>query len=119
MNQKEQEILGFMERHHISREQAEELWNQDNSDYMSEEMAEMEKKAKKLPRRYEKDTSKKRKQTEKIRKIDSEKLDILTKVKSTIETISDSEVVQKTETELNFSRGVNDYTLKLIKHRKK
>lgn len=116
--EREKEILGFMERHNISREEAEQLWEEDNSDYVSEEMAEMEQKAKEMKRRYEKDTTKKHKPTERERKIDTEKLEILTLIKPVIETISNN-VEQKNEVELHFTKGGNDYTIKLIKHRKK
>lgn len=116
--EREKEILGFMERHNISREEAEQLWEEDNSDYVSKEMAEMEQKAKETKRRYEKDTTKKRKPTERERKVDTEKLEILTLIKPVIETISDN-VEQKNEVELHFTKSGNDYTIKLIKHRKK
>lgn len=116
--EREKEILGFMERHNISREEAEQLWEEDNSDYVSKEMAEMEQKAKEMKRRYEKDTTKKRKPTERERKVDTEKLEILTLIKPVIETISDN-VEQKNEVELHFTKSGNDYTIKLIKHRKK
>lgn len=47
MTQKEKEIRAYMEKLEISREEAEQLWEDDNSDYESEEMKEMADKAKK------------------------------------------------------------------------
>lgn len=116
--EKANEIKGLMERHSLTLEEATQLWEEDNSDYCNEEMAEMEQKAKEMKRRYEKDTTKKRKSVERERKVDTEKLEILTLIKPVIETISDN-VEQKNEVELHFAKGGNDYTIKLIKHRKK
>ena len=50
---KEEEIKRYMEKLEISREEAEQLWEDDHEDTVLPEVAEMEKKAKKL-RRYEK-----------------------------------------------------------------
>lgn len=47
MTQKEKEIRAYMEKLEISREEAEQLWEDDNSDYESDEMREMADKAKK------------------------------------------------------------------------
>lgn len=44
---KEREIQGYMKNLGISREEAEQLWDDDNSDYESDEMREMAEKAKK------------------------------------------------------------------------
>lgn len=56
--EKAKEIQGLMERHSLTLEEATQLWEEDNSDYCNEEMAEMENKAKALKRRYEKDLTK-------------------------------------------------------------
>ena len=45
MTQKEKEIREYMEKLEISREEAEQLWEDDNSDYESDEMREMADKA--------------------------------------------------------------------------
>lgn len=116
--EKAKEIQGLMERHSLALEEATQLWEEDNSDYCNEEMAEMENKAKALKRRYEKDLTKKRKPTERERKVDTEKLEILNLIVPTLQTISDN-VERKNEVELHFTKGGNDYTIKLIKHRKK
>ena len=116
--EREKEIKGLMKRHSLSLEEATQLWEEDNSDYCNEEMAEMEKKAKENARRYEKDTQKKRKPTSRERKIDTEKLIILNALKPVLETMSDN-VTRKTETELKFDVNGNSYTLKLTKHRPK
>ena len=46
MNAKEKEIKNFMDSLGISREEAEQLWKDDHSDCLTEEQAELEKKAK-------------------------------------------------------------------------
>lgn len=114
--EKEKEILGFMERHNLTREEAEKLWLEDNGYLVNEEVERLVEKSKEL-RRYEK-SDKPRKKSTKERKVDTEKLEILTLIKPIIETISDN-VEQKNEVELHFTKGGNDYTIKLIKHRKK
>ena len=68
---KEQEIQKYMEKLDISREEAEQLWEDDHEGYESPEMVEMEKKAKQL-KRYEKSGVAK-KRTPKERKVDEEK----------------------------------------------
>lgn len=70
-------------------------------------------KAPKQKRRYEK-SDKPRKKTERVRKVDEEKKIILEKLMSVI----DTEKVVKNEAEFSFSLDGNDYTVKLIKHRK-
>ena len=83
----------------------------------AEEMAEMEINAN-GNRRYEQ-LAKPRKATTKVRKVDEEKLHFLN---GFIEYLrSEGAIVElpKNEAELNFKFGENDYTIKLIKHRKK
>lgn len=117
MTDKEKEIQKHMKTLGLTREEAEQLWLEDNSDYVSPEMAEMEKKAKEDKRRYEK-SDKARKPSTKERKVDDEKkmvLDTLVPILQTIATVT----AVKTETEVTFSIGANEYTLKLTKHRPK
>ena len=86
----------------------------------AEEMAEMEIKAKNV-KIYERAEDKKpRKPRE--RKVDDEKAQILKNIKVLIEGMVlnrgwNSPVEMKNETELSFAFGVNNYTIKLIKHR--
>ena len=112
--EKAKEIQGLMERHSLTLEEATQLWEEDNSDYCNEEMAEMENKAKALKRRYEKDLTKKRKPTERERKVDTDKADLLQIFKQGLQSVA--EIVSiKTETEIKFSYNGNSYTLKLKK----
>ena len=84
----------------------------------AEEMAKMEINASGI-KRYEQ-SEKPRKKTEKERKVDVEKLDLLNLVKSTLtENTSATDFSLKTETELTFFYMENFYTFKLTKHGKK
>ena len=72
---KEQEIQKHMQVLGLTREQAEQLWEDDNSDFVSEEMAEMERKAK-ANRRYEQ-SDKPRAKAKRELKIDEDKVKII------------------------------------------
>ena len=113
---KEQEILNYMKNLQISREEAEQLWEDDQEDFIGEEGEEMTKKAKEV-KRYEK-ADKSKSKSKKERKIDENKKLILDKLHKTLETFVEITNV-KTETEINFVYNDEKYTLKLTKHRPK
>jgi hypothetical protein len=81
------------------------------------EMAEMEINAN-GNRRYEQ-SAKPRKATTKVRKVDEEKLHFLNGFIEYLRSAGAIVELPKSEAELNFKFGENDYTIKLIKHRKK
>ena len=86
----------------------------------AEEMAEMEVKAKSVKLVNQAEEKKPRKPRE--RKVDDEKAYILKSIKVLIEGMilnkgDKPSVEMKNETELTFALGVNNYTIKLIKHR--
>ena len=86
----------------------------------AEEVAEMEIKAKGLKIYEHAEDKKPRKPRE--RKVDDEKAQILKSIKVLLEGMLlnrgwNSPVEMKNETELSFAFGVNNYTIKLIKHR--
>ena len=112
---KEQEIQKHMKVLGISREEAEQLWEDDQNDFIGEEGEEMTRKAKEV-KRYEKG-DKPRAKTKKERKIDENKLAILDKLHKTLETFVKI-TNRKTETEISFVYNDESYTLKLTKHRK-
>lgn len=114
---KEQEILKNMQLLKISREEAEQLWIDDHSDEILPEVAEMEKKAKKI-KNYVSSAEKHKKKAPKERKIDEEKKRILNDVRVLVEGLQATNVTLKNEAELSFTLNENDYTFKLIKHRK-
>lgn len=112
---KEQEIQRNMELLEISREEAEQLWEDDHSDEVLPEVAEMERKAAKIKNYTQ--GSKPRKKAEKVRKVDEEKGYILGEVRTLLEGLGVDNIATKTETEISFALNGNAYTLKLTKHR--
>lgn len=113
---KEQEILNYMKKLDISREEAEQLWEDDHEGYESPEMVEMEKKAKQL-KRYEKSGVAK-KRTPKERKVDEEKKHLLDCYRVLTEGLEGTAITAiKNEAEFSFTLNGNSYTVKLIKHR--
>lgn len=117
MSAKEQEIEKNMRLLKISREEAEQLWEDDHSEEVLPEVAEMEKKAKKI-KNYVSSTEKHKKKAVKERKVDEEKKRLLTLCRIPIEGAGAINMTQKNEAELSFEFGENEYTIKLIKHRK-
>ena len=111
---KEKEILTYMEKLGISREEAEQLWEDDHEDYVSPEMAEMERKAKQI-KRYEKADAPRKKST-KERKVDNDKKYLLELLISAVNEQNCIDSV-KNEAEFSFTFNENSYTVKLIKHR--
>ena len=83
----------------------------------AKEMAEMEINAN-GDRRYEQSV-KPRKAPTKVRKVDEEKLHFLNGFIEYLRSAGAIVELPKNEAELNFKFGENDYTIKLIKHRKK
>ena len=76
--EKELEIQKHMEVLGITREQAEQLWLEDNTDFEDEEMKGMREKAKQN-RRYEK-SDKPRKTSQKTKKLDDDKVKIISDI---------------------------------------
>ena len=113
---KEKQIKEYMEKLKISKEEAEQLWKDDQEDYIGEEGEKMEENAKKL-RRYEK-SSTDRKKVERERKVDFEKKAILEECEKALKGMVEI-TGRKNEVELSFKWNDEDYTLKLTKHRKK
>lgn len=116
MSEKEKQILLYMKQLDISREEAEQLWEDDQEDFIGEEAEEMTRKAKEL-KRYE-TSDKQRTKSKKERKIDENKKEILGIVHKALEPfVKITEI--KTETEIKFVHNDESYTLKLTKHRPK
>lgn len=114
--QKEKEILNYMETLDLTREEAEQLWEDDNSDEMTPEQVELTAKAKELGRHMG-ESMKERKPREKVRKVDEEKKMILAEFVESLNGINAEITEVKTETEISFKYGGNVYTVKLTKHR--
>lgn len=115
MTEKEKEIQKFMNLFKISREEAEQLWEDDQNDFIGEEGEEMTKKAKEV-KRYEKSDKPKAK-AKKERKVDEEKKYLLGILHKALEPLVEITNV-KTETEISFVHNDEKYTIKLTKHRK-
>ena len=102
----------------LTREEAEQLWEDDNSDEILPEVAELTEKAKKnLKRQYEINPDKKRKASTKERKVNTTKKFLLEKFAETLASLGIEETQTKTETEISFEYDNKKYTLKLTEHR--
>lgn len=122
---KEQEIQNYMDKLKISREEAEQLFEDDHSDEVLPEVAEMEKKAKEI-RRYEK-ADKPKAKSKRVPKIDEEKVRIIELLNYCLlnpEQIDDElpfkiefVSVKNAQKEIIFTVNGCDYSLNLIKHR--
>ena len=116
--EKEQEIQRHIEVLGLTREQAEQLWEEDNSDYVSEEMAEMERKAK-ANRRYEQ-SDKPRAKAKREVKVDEEKVKIIDFLMQVFAVSDVSQLeVKNPQREIAFQLNGADYSLTLTKHRVK
>lgn len=112
---KEKEIQKYMDALGISREEAEQLWQDDHDDVVTPEMEEMERKAKQI-KRYEKSDAP-RKKTTKERKVDTDKKELLSLLIEGLTKKYPRMVQVKNEAEFSFTFNENSYTVKLIKHR--
>ena len=119
---KEQTIEQYMKSLGISRKDAEQLWEDDQADYIGEEGEEMTAKAKQI-RRYEQ-ADKPRAKATKEKKLDDEKVAIIDFIWGCmlnnthimeLENIS----IANPQKEITFAVGENEYSISLIKHRKK
>ena len=117
--EKEKSILNYMQTLSLTREEAEQLWNDDNSDELLPEQQELEEKAKKnLKRQYEINPNKVRKKVEKERKVNLTKKMLLENFAETLECLNITDYTTFTETEIDFKYNDKTYTLKLTEHKK-
>lgn len=113
---REQQIEQYMKSLQISREEAEQLYEDDQEDYIGEEGEQMTEKAKEI-RRYEQSTEKKeRKPREK--KLDEDKVKIISFLQRVV-TDSDAlnVVIKNEQREITFIYNGAEYSLTLTKHR--
>ena len=117
---KESEIIRIMKGLKCSRAEAEEVWADDNSDEMTEEQAELERKARENgTEKHRGESTKERKPIKRERKVDIEKGNIL---KSVAELLSGNGAEcepMTNEVDLHFTLNGNRYSIKLTKHREK
>ena len=106
---KEEQIQNYMKSLEISREEAEQLWEDDQADFIGEDGEKMQEKAKKIkPKADRKKVSK----VNRERKIDIEKLEILSTLSETLTIMGYEPQIEK-EVAIHF----DNYTLKLTRHR--
>ena len=113
---KEKIIKDYMKKLGISREEAEQLYEDDLEDFIGEEGEAMTEKAKAIKIRG--DGEEKKKKSTKERKVDEAKKEILGRLHKSLDTFVKITNV-KTETEISFVYNDENYTLKLTKHRPK
>lgn len=110
----DKDIEKYVKKLDISKEEAIEMWLDDN-DYTENEVVEQLTEKAKSVRRYEK-SDKARKPSTKERKVDAEKGYLLSIL---MEAIKNEDCIDsvKNEAEFSFRHGENSYTVKLVKHR--
>ena len=104
------EISTFETKYGLSKDEAIQLWLEDN-DYLENEVVNELMEKTKGQRHYEK-SGKERKASTRERKVDEEKKALLEKLMEGFEVDS-----VKNEAEFSFHVGDNSYTVKLVKHR--
>lgn len=115
MTTKEKEIRKYMEKLGISYEEAEQLWEDDQEDYIGEAGEEMTAKAKEL-KRYEKGDSSKRKKSTRERKVDTVKKHLLDLAVNGL--VADVQQIEyQNEVSISFVYNGDNYSLKLTRHR--
>ena len=113
------ELKKSMSLLNLTKEEAIELWLDDNDFTVNETVEELTAKAKKEIKRYEKSgENKKRKSPTKERKIDEIKAYLLHILIDAIKNEAEITTI-KNEAEFSMIFGENTYTVKLIKHRNK
>ena len=108
-SQKEKTILGYMKNLKISRAEAEQLFEDDANDFITDEGEEMQKKAH-ANRHYESTEKAKKKRTVKP---DPEKIKIITLLAVMLAEEGFSPEIKNPQRQIDFG----DYSLTLIKHR--
>ena len=115
MTVKEKEIRKYLDKLGISYEEAEQLWEDDQEDYIGEAGEEMTAKAKEL-KRYEKGDVSKRKKSTRERKVDSVKKYLLELAESGLNGFVEN-VEYQNEVSISFDYEGEHYSLKLTRHR--
>lgn len=118
LNIPDKELENSMKSLEISREEAIQMWLDDNDYTINEIVEELSEKAKKNIKRYEQ-SDKKRKASTRERKVDDEKKTFLAGFRIFAEGKGGIVTATKNEAEFSFTYGENSYTVKLIKHRNK
>lgn len=115
--EKEKIILNHMRALDISREEAEQLFEDDEKDWIGADGEKMTQDAKSI-RRYEQADKTKRKRSTPVRKENPEKRNILSELHKTLVGIADCATVTNPERIITFTIGENDYEVTLTQKRK-
>lgn len=109
-----------MEKLDISREEAEQLFEDEQENWQSEEMKEMEKKAKKLSRTIHdaRTFDPKKPKIERKRAENPEKQQIINELFEKVTQFADTVEITNKEKYISFKIGENDYEINLILKRK-
>lgn len=110
MSDKEKVIQNYMKSLEISREEAEQLWEDDQADFIGEEGEEMTAKAKEI-KRYEQADKPKRKTAPK--KLDDEKVALIAFLADALKNGGYDATIANPQKEITF----NGYSVTLTKHR--
>lgn len=115
---KEEIILHNMKSLNISREEAEQLYEDDLNDYIGEEGEEMTQKAKKNCKTFVQGDIRERKKTKRIRKVDEEKTSLMDSIIKAVKECGGS-VLSGNESQIEIDYNKTYYAIKLIKQRNK
>lgn len=113
---KEETILNYMKSLDISREEAEQLYEDDLEDFIGDEGEQMTKKAKEI-RRYEQADKPKEKKKREV-KLDEDKVKIINFLARVMVDSDALEIfVKNPQKEITFKYNGCEYSLNLVKHR--
>lgn len=119
---KEKQILAYMEKLEISREQAEQLFEDDAEDYIGEQGEEMTIKAKEVMRTiHGADSGKKafpKKNAPRERKENPTKREIIQTLFAVVSNLADSAEITNVEKYISFRLGDETFEVNLIQKRK-
>ena len=118
MTEKEKAIQKYMEKLDLSREEAEQLWEDDNSDRILPEQQVLIDKSKAMGRMYEKST-KPRKTSTREKKIDKEKAEIIKYLYDCMQDFNatNSATIENEQKLIAFTTNGGNYSINLVKHR--
>lgn len=118
---KDEVIKQYMESLQISLEEATQLWEDDQEDYIGEDGEEMTAKAKSI-KRYEQSAEPRKERKPREIKKDEEKLSIISELKIFLSELAEKTTLENVQVvndqkEITFKIGTNEYSVTLTKHR--
>ena len=116
MTEKEKMIQTYMAKLDLSREEAEQMWQDEQEDNLPDLTAEQKQVVKEMTQADRKKETAPRKRE---RKVDETKKQLLDAFRQSIENLGGQTMSVKSETELEFYFDGATFNLKLVKHREK